>query len=356
MPTKIEWTDETWNPTRGCSRVSAGCDNCYAMRQAHRFNHPGRVEGNGVAPQRQGKPGPYYLLTRIGKRGIDWSGVVRLVREQLTIPLRWRKPRRVFVNSMSDLFHESLSNEEIAVVFGVMAACPQHTFQILTKRAKRMREWFEWVNSRPTGEDCGGGTWHPVGVCANAARARALPITIGRLYEQRGGGPAPWPLPNVWLGISAEDQQRADERIPDLLATPAAIRFVSAEPLIGPLDIAKWSGAIDWLIVGGESGRGARPMHERWARELRNQCKAAQVPFFFKQQGTWTPDAEREPRRGDIWFSPDGRIDPWEEPSFVGVFGGTTRRAGQVHYARTRKTSHLLDGEAHTEFPVIKRP
>lgn len=213
---KIEWTDTTWNPVRGCSRVSPGCDNCYAMRQAHRFNHEAQ---DGA---RRGL-GAYDGLTTIRRGKVDWSGRVRLVPEMLGAPLRWRKPRRVFVNSMSDLFHESLSDEQIAAVFGAMACCSRHTFQVLTKRAKRMREWIGWADGHRD-------TIH-----------HAFSVATGRA----GMRPWDWPLPNVWLGVSAEDQQRADERIPDLLATPAAVRFVSAEPLLGPIDLSRWLGGID---------------------------------------------------------------------------------------------------------------
>lgn len=271
--TSIAWTDSTWNPVRGCSRVSPGCGDatgggCYAMKMAHRFSGPGM---------------PYEGLTRIGKRGVDWAGFARLVPEQLDAPLRWRKPRRIFVNSMSDLFHESLTDEEILRVFDVMRQCPQHTFQVLTKRAARMRKWFSWVQAMP-----------------------GWPLPLGRSGV--------WPLPNVWLGVSAEDQQRADERIPHLLATPAAVRFVSVEPQIGPVDLTRvrnagevfapfnalrrWTSGegdnsgIDWVICGGESGPHARPYDLAWARSLRDQCKASGTAFFFKQTGSAPQDTQ----------------------------------------------------------------
>lgn len=242
--TNIEWTDETWNPIRGCSRVSAGCDHCYAIRQAHRQNHPG---------------GAYEGLTKIRTR-MDWSGVVRLVPEKLDEPLKWRKPRRVFVNSMSDLFHESLPFLDIDDVFETMAEADRHTYQVLTKRPERMLEFCQWRN-------------------------------------QRWGRP---PLANVWLGISVEDQRTADERIPLLLQTPAAVRFVSYEPALGPVDFGPtWmdrdrygancidgGATIDWIIVGGESGPGARPCDVAWIRSVVQQCKAAGVPCFVKQVGS----------------------------------------------------------------------
>ena len=261
--TTIEWTERTWNPARGCSRVSPGCDHCYAMRQAHRFSGPGQ---------------PYEGLTTIRRGRVDWTGRARFVPEQLQQPLRVRRPTAFFVNSMSDLFHESLTNEQVAAVFGVMAATPQHTYQILTKRPKRMREWFGWLDGRR-------------------------------------------PLPNVWLGVSCDDQARADERIPHLLSTPAAVRFVSAEPLLGPIalrawmprhavtetdDCAPWCSAcgptgplprIDWVIVGGESGPGARPCDVDWIRSIVRQCREAGTACFVKQLGSRL--GLRDPKGGD---------------------------------------------------------
>jgi protein gp37 len=282
--TTIEWCDKTWNPTRGCSLVSPGCTSCYAMRQAHRFS---------------GKGKPFEGLTK--KRvnlGVVWTGKVRLAPDMLALPFSWRKPQRVFVNSMSDLFHEKLSNEAIAAVFGVMAASPRHTFQILTKRAKRMREWFEWYEG-----ESGAGAY---AYAAILAAVEALPKDdhdrIGtQLRWSIGGDSEPaWPLPNVWLGVSVEDQERADERIPELLATSAAVRFVSYEPALGPIDFQclttdddSFLDALDdpdgttlsWVIVGGESGPGARPFDIAWARRVVDQCKAAGVAVFCKQLG-----------------------------------------------------------------------
>lgn len=256
---KIQWTDAVWNPVRGCSHISAGCANCYAARQAHRFD---------TCSERS----PYHGLTKpLDPWGrVRWSGEVRFVPEMLDAPLRWRRPRRVFVNSMSDLFHESVTDEQIAAVFGVMAACPQHVFQVLTKRPERMARWFEWFATMSPGLDG-------------------------------------WPLPNVWLGVSCEDQRAADERIPLLLQTPAAVRFVSCEPLLGPVNFARsglafgvplangsrWFGSkpgIDWVIVGGESGPGARPCDVEWIRSIVRQCRAAGVPVFVKQLGSCPQD------------------------------------------------------------------
>lgn len=307
----IEWTQATWNPIRGCSRMSEGCRHCYAERVAARFSGPGM---------------PYEGLVKFGKpssaRDPRWTGAVRYLPELLTQPLRWKRPRLVFVNSMSDLFHESLTNEQIAAVFGVMAATPRHTYQVLTKRAKRMCEWFAWAASAP--KPYGGlpdhkGNNHARSVCCRCAWmvpgmdiATKGPIGLHPsddvLEFQRG----PWPLPNVWLGVSVENQAAADERIPELLATPAAVRWISAEPLIGPvrldhMDVERagnkdWCQIdaltgrhtdmgrpcpdvprLSWVVAGCESGPGARPCDVAWLRSLRDQCARAGVPYFLKQ-------------------------------------------------------------------------
>jgi protein gp37 len=286
--TGIQWTDATWNPTRGCSRVSPGCDNCYAMRQARRQSGAGAAyEGLTVLrPPTASRP------------GVDWSGKVVLAKGALDVPLGWRKPRRIFVNSMSDLFHHALSDEEIAAVFGVMAACPQHTFQVLTKRPERAAAWFKWL-FEDTRQAHG-----PDAVVACGIHAANHCADVDYL-----GLRAPWPLPNVWLGVSAENQATFDERVPTLLELPAAVRWASLEPLIGPIDMtsalhdsncveflhAEPRGlcicseprevCLDWFVVGGESGNGARPCHVGWIRSLIAQASAADVPAFVKQLG-----------------------------------------------------------------------
>ena len=275
--TSIEWTDKTWNPVRGCQRVSPGCQHCYAERQAYRFSSPGQ---------------PYHGLTVLSGGAPRWTGRAVFVPETLVTPLRWRKPQKVFVNSMSDLFHEDVTNEEITAVFSVMAAAPQHTFQLLTKRPQRMQEWFEWLSVE----------------YAKVNGFEFLP---------------PWPLPNVWLGVSCEDQQRAEERIPLLLQCPAAVRFVSAEPLLGPVDLlySVFNGAdsfsamagINWVIVGSESGPGARPMKTEWAAALREQCRMAGVPCFIKQILTEEGRRNGDRKGGDPKYWPPG-VWPREFP------------------------------------------
>lgn len=275
--TSIEWTDRTWNPVRGCSRVSDGCRNCYAERIAARFS-----KGRGA--KRQGEFQGFATLENGKSR---WTGKVELIESKLTEPLHWRKPSRIFVNSMSDLFHEGVPDEAIDRVSAVMALSPQHTFQVLTKRPDRMLRWN-----------------------AQMADAEGEPVWLAADNLNVGGRDTlasvqPWPLVNVWLGVSVEDQKTANERIPLLLQTPAAVRFVSYEPALGPVDFTRWLACaghlartfhnvfLDWVIVGGESGPGARPFDIAWARNTIAQCKAAGVACFMKQFGA-CPQQEKE--------------------------------------------------------------
>ncbi len=246
----IEWTEATWNPVTGCDEVTPGCDNCYAKTFAERW---------------RGTPGHYF------EQGFD----VVLRPTKLQLPLTWRRHRRVFVNSMSDLFHANIPDDFIARVFAVMAATPRHTYQLLTKRHGRMRSLLSRDQFR-----------------ADVA------IRLGGLAVRHDEVPAPmpWPLPNLWLGVSVEDQERAELRIPALLDTPAAVRWLSCEPLLGEVDIFANSNidrdpGLNWVVVGGESGLRSRPMEVRWARGLRDECVGAGIPFFFKQWGGRTPKA-----------------------------------------------------------------
>jgi protein gp37 len=316
--TGISWTDETWNPTVGCSRVSPGCVNCYAEHAAAMVNRT------------QGKKSVYSDLLRVVDGDPRWNGTVKLVPERLDHPFHWKAPRRIFVNSMSDLFHESLSNEDIAAVFGVMAAAVPHTFQVLTKRAKRMRDWFRWAASHSIGDQ----PMKASAVCcehADRVMADKMPGGVAEYRRRRWTAtPMQWPLPNVWLGVSVENQDAADERIPELLETPAAVRFLSCEPLIGEVSLDRprcdvcdevadsvagdgatpwcseherecsyghWLGdpvdGIRWVIVGCESGAGARVCDVAWLRALRDQCADADVAFFLKQAVEDLGDADR---------------------------------------------------------------
>ncbi len=300
--TKIEWSENVWNCVTGCAKVSAGCKNCYAERLWP------KIEGARYARELKNQwkvhaPRPFTE--------------VRCHPDHLEKPLYWRKPRRIFVNSMSDLFHPDVPDDFIDKVFAIMALCPQHKFQILTKRPERMREYLTGMNQYFSGGPRRDRDWF-----VNEA---AIGIT-------RGNAPLfDWPIKNCWLGVSVEDQDTANERIPLLLDTPAALRFVSAEPLLGPIEIVHWMGgnshrckcgwhdtqhdltsfgavdplwlcgkcseyvdtfpALDWVISGGESGPGARPAHPDWLRQVRDQCKAAGVPFFMKQMGGVTKKA-----------------------------------------------------------------
>ena len=322
MSTGIEWTDATWSPVVGCSRVSPGCEHCYAAAMDKR------------------------LRGGAGEEWRPWTAAnaeynVRLHPERLDAPLRWRKPRRVFVKS--DLFHEAVPDGFIVRVLMTMLRTPQHQYQILTKRPSRMRDFFtRWA-------DLSGEAWEPKLVRGPAATRETHPSGRGQLFaayleslasaEPRGEpppgaawptfdwmeGPRWWPTSppwNVWLGVSVEDQRRADERIPVLLETPAAVRFISAEPLLEEVDISLWTTpnnliqrpGLDWVIVGGESGPGARPCDLDWIRALVDQCRDASVPVFVKQLGAkpWPTIRLRDRKGGDPAEWPeDLRVREW---------------------------------------------
>ena len=261
MATKIEWADEVWNPVTGCTPVSEGCAHCYAKRMASRLR--GRYGYPADEPFR-----------------------VTVHDDRMAQPISWRKHRRVFVCSMGDLFHQDVDAQTLGFVFAMMSLCRRHTFMVLTKRPGRMHEMI------------------------NGRYLRIETEIIHRVNVLRHGLDAPsemegWPLPNVWLGVTAENQTRADERIRVLLETPAARRFVSVEPMLGAVDLLDYmrgygrfysSTALDWVICGAETGPGARPMNLDWARDLRDQCVAARVPFFFKRDS----DGNRE-LDGRMW-------------------------------------------------------
>ena len=341
----IEWTDATWNPITGCSVVSPGCTNCYAMRLAGtRLRHD---------PSRAG-------LTRATRAGPVWTGAVRFNERWLDQPLRWSRPRRIFVCAHGDLFHEAVPDEWIDRIFRVMSTAPRHTFQVLTKRAERMRRYL------------------------------SDPTVHGRIrYDAR----PPWPLPNVWLGVSVEDQRRADERIPILLDTPAAVRWASAEPLLGPIDLTRISfrryeelfeincfsdeawvshppdqrlepgerfhrgpalgASVNWVVAGGESGPGARPMHPDWARSLRDQCAAADVPFLFKQWGEWAEGSDFSADAKVV--TADGRIVDFNDRALADadraervVAPTLMRRVGK------KAAGRRLDGVIHDAWPEAR--
>lgn len=342
--TAIEWTDATWNPVTGCTKVSPGCDHCYAETLAERF---------------RGTPGHPY------ENGFDLT----LRPERLTQPLRWTRPRRIFVNSMSDLFHDDIPDDFIAKVFAVMALAPQHTFQVLTKRHGRMRSLLN----------------HPDFKVWVALAAMEHDVVLS----------GPWPLPNVWLGVSVEDQQRADLRIPALLETSAAVRWLSMEPLLGPVDLTginwrrgsithldvlngrygvpalwqqKTDKRIDWVVVGGESGHGARPMHPDWALSLRDQCVEAGVPYLFKQHGEWEPI-------GPLYPLGDDDPDPYDDAHMEAVHLEVIEKRTVVQLERDgyiaeghqpgdprtwlmarvgkKRAGRVLDGRTWDEYPAV---
>jgi len=309
--TKIEWADRVWNPVTGCTKVSEGCRNCYAELMASRFWKDRKFSDVRIHPERLGQP------------------------------LDWGKPARIFVNSMSDLFHKDVSFEFIDEVFYIMRVADQHTYIILTKRPEIMLKFIAWQKKNSVKFDW--KTAHK----------------------------------NIWLGVSVEDQKTADVRIPLLLQTPAAVRFVSCEPLLGPVDLGdgytSWLTCngplpgsdiccekfevsfdhfhgIDWVIAGGESGKNARPMHPDWVRSIRDQCEDAGVPFFFKQWGEWAPVNEI----GDGWYCLThsfGNMIRTRIPNKSKIMenawdGHLIARVGK------KRAGRLLDGREWNEFPM----
>jgi protein gp37 len=266
--TEISWTDKTWNPLVGCSKTSTGCKNCYAVQQAY------RNEAIGKTMENPGRLAYYEGLTEKRGNRIEWTGTVNFVPEALEIPLKRKKPTKWFVNSMSDLFHESVSDEWIDKIFAVMALTSHHTYQVLTKRPDRMRAYLSNAN----GAD---NVLVRVLRCAREIRS-GLPLSASRGLASELG----WPYQNIWLGVSVENQQVADERIPILLDTPAAVRFLSCEPLLEKVDISAFLERVSWVIVGGESGSNARPCELAWIESIVEQCRAAGVACWVKQLGT----------------------------------------------------------------------
>lgn len=357
--TGIEWADATWNPVTGCTKVSQGCKHCYAERVFPRVYRDQRVV---VPTPADGCPGGDWM------RPVDvtghWTRPRRFTdvwchHDRLDIPLRWARPRRIFVNSMSDLFHEDVSFEFIDQVFAVMALTPQHTFQVLTKRPERMLDWYQ------------SNQYERVLRQADVIRSE-LP---GRRVPQRVGVSDPKILPyrNVWLGVSVEDQATADERIPILLQTPAAVRWVSAEPLLAPIELEAhhgdpvailsgrhWLGppsqargmnrGLDWVVVGGESGPRARPVHPGWVRSIRDQCQAAGAAFLFKQWGEWAPTKAKpisgQYTGGGVFLMPDGHLGAQGD-----WWGG---RAAAMDKVGKKSAGRELDGVIWDQYPDVR--
>lgn len=338
--TKIEWSDSSWNPIRVAAAYSP-TDVGFVMQWAS----PAVL--TDLASQ------PYEGLTVKTTQGTKWTGKIMLVPSVLTHPIRWQRPRKIFVNSMSDLFHEGVPDTYIDQVFAVMALAPRHAFQLLTKRPERMRDYCKAFSWERVVQSCIGadGVSTIAGFTLQALQHHFGQVPKSKLnFERRDI----WPLPNVWFGVSVEDQAAADERIPLLLQTPAAVRWLSVEPLLGPVNLLaidnQTDGKIDWVVVGGESGPKARPMHPAWARSLRDQCADAGVPFLFKQWGEWAPheakpsgDEGGDLRRGHVRYlqgddrEPDGRF-----------------RRGDAAVARVGKKAagRMLDGQLHDGYPL----
>lgn len=372
---RIEWTDATWNPVTGCAKVSQGCKNCYAERDWARLSAPRT---------------PPNIYT-----GRDFTNV-RCHPERLAEPYNWARPRRIFVNSMSDLFHPDVPFEFIASVFSIMAITCRHTYQVLTKRPERMLEFFAWVH-----EEIGPDEW---AADEKIFEHKPADITLRpwRENKRHGGydncGPK-YPYQNAWIGVSVEDQATADERIPLLLKAPAALRWVSVEPLLAPIDIKPFlfrnqdprfricprclyttnmpetscpndlgpltvrDIALDWVVAGGESGPNARPSHPAWFRSIRDQCVSAGVPFFFKQWGNWMPMAPQYPKTEDEIEQSDSADYGLEHEAVE--LDGTIARDYQPHdgaYIMGRvpkkQAGRELDGRTWDEYPepLITRP
>lgn len=320
---KIPWCDATINPVIGCSHASPGCDHCYAERMAN------RLASNPSTPQ-------YHGLTEGGK----WTGETRFVESQLELPLRWKRPRRIFVCSMGDLFHESVPFEWIDSVFGMMWACeflgrnavPGHTFMVLTKRVYRMAEYLgqdrrgQWAHNAVT---YGGGI-DPDGIHDQVFYAK-------------------YPHPRIWLGATIENEEQAIERIPQLLSIKNVKRFLSCEPLLSRTSLYSCLGRVDthkpkihWLVAGGESGPGARPMHPEWVRLLRDQCQATDVPFMLKQNGEWCPECL-------CGISRPGKASPCPIAPIQAPLG--THRQGVMYRCGKKATGRMLDGRDWLEVP-----
>lgn len=363
--TSIEWTEQTWNPIVGCSIVSPGCTNCYAMKMA------ARIEAMGNQPR-------YAGTTRKVNGKAVWTGkLVQAPDSAFLAPLKRKKPTTYFVNSMGDLFHEDCPDEWIDRVFAVMALSPQHTFQVLTKRAGRMREYM----TSPDRKRLIAAQSMPISCLPAADGGHQARIKLDHFSACFAGA---GPFPNIWLGVSTERQQEADERIPLLLQTPAAVWFISAEPLLGGLDLTSIvfdrrygsgllnaltgeqrghvpnsplgsTGRLDWVIAGGESGPAARPMHPDWARDLRDQCSEAGVPFFFKQWGEWAPGecADFTPTRSEriaSWF-----VDEWSFATVTPSVSAETHHddAPDLYRIGKGRAGRKLDGVEHNGFPQV---
>ena len=319
--TKIEWSDATWNVITGCSVVSPGCTNCYAMRLAgtRMKNHPSRKG-----------------LTRASKAGPVWTGGIRFNEQWLDQPVRWKRPRMIFVCAHGDLFAEGVTDDMIDRVFAVMALCPQHIFQVLTKRPERMLAYIE--------TDPGD-------------RINSVAGTM--MHWDDMPDDAQWPARNIWLGVSVEDQKRANERAPYMWSLSGAgwMTWVSYEPALGPVDWGSWE-FIDWMVSGGESGPGARPSHPDWHRETRDWCAFYDIPYHFKQWGDWYPVNRSELNEYGEWLGggPEPIIRSVDGTDECGYYcdedhGHIDHRAHFMKRIGKKAAGRMLDGRIHDGFP-----
>ncbi|NBB37676.1 DUF5131 family protein [Sphingobium yanoikuyae] len=309
--THIEWTDATWNIINGCTVLSPGCTNCYAMRLAGtRLRHH---------PSREG-------LTQDSNAGPVWNGQVRLYKTLLDQPRRWTRPRMIFVCAHGDLGHPGVDDRMLDAVFAAMLEAPQHVYQILTKRPERFAAYFADLPRRQSDMECHAG------------------------MDWFKDIPANW-----WFGISAEDQTRYDQRWPVLAQLPAQVRWISAEPLLGHIDILAHATQPNWVVAGGESGPGARPMHPDWARSLRDQCAAVGVAFLFKQWGSWVSIYDRDHDDPDWQSCP--RPGDWNRKRYLNFAGGQGFHGDKLNMMRNvgkKAAGRLLDGVQHDGMPIME--
>lgn len=322
MPTKIEWTNRTWNPVVGCSKISEGCKNCYAEKMAGRLSnmkHSHHKYSQVVRWGQHPKTDMYYGLQ-------EWSGEIYFDNNSIDAPLKWKKPSMIFVCSMGDLFHESVTFCKILSVFIIMEKCPQHTFQILTKRPERMVEFYKMYKDTS-------------------------------LFNNGY-------IENIWFGVTAENQEQANKRIAQLDQIPAIEKFVSIEPMLSAISISEAlqnaasykyafsmvmeggniKKCISWVICGGETGHNARPMHPDWVRSLRDECAASNVPFFFKGWGEWIDNQHSN----SCEISLSKFLDAKKYTFGTGISSTDVRKVGK------KASGRLLDGVIHDAFPEVK--
>jgi protein gp37 len=368
---KIEWCDKTWNPVTGCTKISEGCRNCYAERQAKRFGKQWGLPANN----------PFAVTKRRDEIFLD--------------PIRWRNPARIFCCSMGDLFHDDVPDNWIAAVLAVMAMtydhtgkmrdagdglsvaiCKQrHTYILLTKRPERMQRFFTEFLSGDIFSKEPNITRFAGQFCKQLAR------NLGQEWWMNADfSLASWidnGLPGLWIGVTAENQEQADKRIPILLQTPAAVRFVSVEPMLGPVNLRNirlkdggtldalkgidttmqchYAGKLDWVICGGESGPGARPMHPDWARSLRDQCQAAGTPFLFKQWGEWQDGSAYDTNAKHLVVTIDGKTYSWPNAEYTSTKDWPYLHPRIMAKVGKKEAGRLLDGQLWDVYPTFNR-